>query len=92
MLLQSQNHSKSYVTIDGHSTSLSWCQATIRTRDQLFLPIEIFFRQLRVCYFVAPSLTIGWVCNILLLQGIASIVPLGLSPAGLKTIFYCPNF
>jgi hypothetical protein len=34
------------------------------TRDQL---LEIFFRQLRACYFVAPSLTRGRVCNLLLL-------------------------
>jgi hypothetical protein len=27
------------------------------TRDQFFFLLEIFFRQLRVCYFVAPSLT-----------------------------------
>jgi hypothetical protein len=42
----------------------------------LFL-LEIFFRQLRVCYFVAPSLTRGWVCNLLLLLVLASAVPLG---------------
>jgi hypothetical protein len=37
------------------------------TRDQFFFPFDIFFRQLRVCYFVAPSLTRGWVCNLFLL-------------------------
>jgi hypothetical protein len=37
------------------------------TRDQFFFFLEIFFRQLRVCYFVAPSLTRRRVCNILLL-------------------------
>jgi hypothetical protein len=42
-------------------------------RDQFSFLFEIFFRQLRVCYFVVPSLTRG------------------LSPTGLKTIFYCPN-
>jgi hypothetical protein len=31
-----------------------------------FFPLlEIFFRQLRVCYFVAPSLMRGWICNLL---------------------------
>jgi hypothetical protein len=35
------------------------------TRDQFFFLIEISFRQLRVCYFVAPSLTRGRVCNLL---------------------------
>jgi hypothetical protein len=34
------------------------------TRDQFFFLLEIFFRQLRVCYFVAPSLTRGRVCHL----------------------------
>jgi hypothetical protein len=34
-------------------------------RDQFFFPLEISFRQLRLCYFVAPSLTGGRVCNLL---------------------------
>jgi hypothetical protein len=35
------------------------------TRDQFFFLLEISFRQLRVCYFVAPFLTRGRVCNLL---------------------------
>jgi hypothetical protein len=35
------------------------------TRDQFLFLLEILFRQLRVCYFVAPSLTRGRVCNLL---------------------------
>jgi hypothetical protein len=35
------------------------------TSDQFFFLLEISFRQLRVFYFVAPSLTRGWVCNLL---------------------------
>jgi hypothetical protein len=35
------------------------------TCDQLFFLLEISFRQLRVCYFVAPSLTRGRVCNLI---------------------------
>jgi hypothetical protein len=35
------------------------------TRDQFFFFLDIFFRQLRVCHFVAPSLTRGRVCNLL---------------------------
>jgi hypothetical protein len=35
------------------------------TPDQLFFLLEIFFRQLRVCYFTAPSLKRGRVCNLL---------------------------
>jgi hypothetical protein len=61
---------------DGQSASPSWCQATFRAHDQLFFLLEIFFRQLQV-YFVAPFLTWGWVCNLLLLLGLASAVPLG---------------
>jgi hypothetical protein len=47
------------------------------TRDQFFFFFEIFFRQLRVCYFVAHSLTRRRVCNLLLLLVLASAVPLG---------------
>jgi hypothetical protein len=49
------------------------------TRDQFFFLLEISFRQLRLCYFVAPSLTRGWACNLLvrLLLGLARAVTLG---------------
>jgi hypothetical protein len=47
------------------------------TRDQISFLLEIFFRQLRVCYFVAPSLTRGRVCNLLLLLVLVSLVPFG---------------
>jgi hypothetical protein len=46
------------------------------THDQFFFLLEILFRQLRVCYFVAPSLTRGRVCNLLLLLVLASAVQL----------------
>jgi hypothetical protein len=46
------------------------------TRDQFFFLLEIFCGRLRVCYFVAPSLTRGRVCNLLLLLVLASAVPL----------------
>jgi hypothetical protein len=36
-----------------------------RTHNQFFLLLEMFFRQLQVCYFVASSLMRGWVCNLL---------------------------
>jgi hypothetical protein len=45
------------------------------TRDLFFFLLEILFRQLRVCYFVAPSLTRGRVCNLLLLLVLARAVP-----------------
>jgi hypothetical protein len=49
------------------------------TRDQFFFLLKIFFEQLRLCYFVAPSLTRGRVCNllVLLLLGLARAVTLG---------------
>jgi hypothetical protein len=49
------------------------------TRDQFFFLLEISFRQLRLCYFVAPSLTRGRVCNLLvqLLLGLVRAVTLG---------------
>jgi hypothetical protein len=37
----------------------------VGTRDQFFFLLEISFRQLLVCYFVAPSLTRWRVCNLL---------------------------
>jgi hypothetical protein len=47
------------------------------TRDQFFFLLEIFCRQLRVCYFVTPSLNRRRVCNLLLLLALSSAVPLG---------------
>jgi hypothetical protein len=49
------------------------------TRDQFFFLLEISFRQLRLCYFVAPSLTRELVCNLLvqLLLDLARAVTLG---------------
>jgi hypothetical protein len=56
-----------------------------------FFLLEIFFRQLQVCYFVSPSLTRGQVCN--LLHNCFWALPeqslLGRSPAELTVIFYC---
>jgi hypothetical protein len=56
-----------------------------RTCKQFFFLLEIFFRQLQICYFVAPFLTRGQVCNLLLLLVLASAVPRDL------TIFYYSN-
>jgi hypothetical protein len=50
---------------DSQSASLSWCQAPIWDPRPIFFLREISFRQLRVCYFVAPSMTRGRVCNLL---------------------------
>jgi hypothetical protein len=61
------------------------------TRDQFFFLLEISSRQLRVCYFVAPSLTIGRVCNLLYscFWALPEQSLLGRSPAELTAIFYC---
>jgi hypothetical protein len=61
------------------------------TSDQFFFLLEIFFKQLQFCYFVAPSLTRGRVCNVLYncfwaLKEHSHLCP---SPAELTAIFYC---
>jgi hypothetical protein len=61
------------------------------TCGQFFFLLEISFRQLCVCYFVAPSLTRGRVCNLLYncFWALTEQSLLGRSPAELTTIFYC---
>jgi hypothetical protein len=61
------------------------------TCDQFLFLLESFFRQMRVCYFVAPSLTRGRVRNLLYncLWALPELSLLGRSPAELMTIFYC---
>jgi hypothetical protein len=68
--------SQSPLTTDSYSASLSWCQTTIRARDQFSFLLEMFLKQLWVCYFMAPTLARGRVCNLLLLPGLANAVPL----------------
>jgi hypothetical protein len=67
--------SRSHITTD----SQSWCQAPIWDSRPILLFLEIFFRQLRFCNFVAPSLTRGRAFNLLvqLLLGLARAVILG---------------
>jgi hypothetical protein len=62
------------------------------TRDQIFFLLEIFFRLLRVCYFVEPSLTRGRVCNLLLLLVLASTVPLGSELRGTEYHIFLSQF
>jgi hypothetical protein len=59
--------------------------------DQFFFLLEISFRQLHVCYFVAPSLTRGRVSNLLYncFWALSEQSLLGRSPAELTAIFYC---
>jgi hypothetical protein len=61
------------------------------TRDKIFFLFEIIFGQLRVCYFVASSLTRGRVCNLLLLLALAIAEPLGSeSPQDSRPYFIVP--
>jgi hypothetical protein len=57
------------------------------TCDQIFFLLEISLRQLQVCYFVAPSLMRGRVCNLL---GLVRAVTLGSKSRRTQAIFYCP--
>jgi hypothetical protein len=59
--------------------------------DQFFFLLEISFRQLRVCYFEAPSLTRGLICNLLYncFWALPEQSLLGRSPSELTIIFYC---
>jgi hypothetical protein len=63
------------------------------TRYQFFFHLEISFRQLRVCNFVAPSLTRERVCNLLYncFWAFTEQSLLGRSPAELTAIFYSVN-
>jgi hypothetical protein len=74
-ILKSQN--KSYVTNDGQSVSLSWCQAPI------WGPRPDFYQwQLQVCWCRAPSLMRGRVCRSQLLLALTSAVILGTKSRG----------
>jgi hypothetical protein len=58
---------------------------TSGTRDHLFLPVFCYyFRQLRVCWCGAPSLTRGQVCSFQLLLSFASRVSLGSESRGIR--------
>jgi hypothetical protein len=82
----------------GLSTSWSWIcwicpgvRLPSGTRDQFFFLLETSFRQLRVCYFVAPSLTRGRVCNLLYncFWALPEQSLFSRSPSELTAIFYC---
>jgi hypothetical protein len=62
---QSQSQSQSYITTDSQLASPSWCQAPIWYPPPIFPPLSLIsFRQLRVCWCGAPSLTRGRICNL----------------------------
>jgi hypothetical protein len=73
-----QSQSQSHITTHGQSVSLSWCQAPIWDPRPIFsLNSLIIFRQLRVCWCGAPSLTRSRVCSFQFLPGIARVAFLG---------------
>jgi hypothetical protein len=60
-----KSQSRSYVMTDSQSASLFWCQVPIWDPRPIFPLLSlIIFRQLRVCWRGAPSLTRGRVCNL----------------------------
>jgi hypothetical protein len=81
LLMLSDPKSKSKLYYDRQSVCRLGVRHPSGTSDQFFFLLEIFFRQLRVCYFVAPSLTRERVCNLLFLLVLDSAVPLGFESA-----------
>jgi hypothetical protein len=75
---------------DSRSASLSWCQAPIWDLWPIFLSSWNFLQTV-ACYFVAPSLTRGRVCNLLYncFWALPEQSLLGRSLTELTTIFYC---
>jgi hypothetical protein len=61
-----------YITTDGQSASLSWSKVPIWG-----LRSNLYYCQLRVCLYGAPSLTRGRVCRLLLLLVLANAVIFG---------------
>jgi hypothetical protein len=70
---ESISRSQSYITPDGQSASLSWCQAPIWYPRPCFLLLSLItFGQLLICWCGAPSLMRSRVCSFQFLLGIAS--------------------
>jgi hypothetical protein len=66
-------NSQSYIAADSQSVCLSWCQAPIWDQRTIFpLSSLIIFRQLRVCWCGAASLTRSRVCSFQILLDIAN--------------------
>jgi hypothetical protein len=64
LLSARQCQSQSFITTDGQSASLSWCQAPIWNPRPIYLLLSsITFRQLRIWWRRAPSLARGRVCS-----------------------------
>jgi hypothetical protein len=89
--LVSGTRSCSSFKTDSQSASLSGVRRPSGPCDQFFFLLEISFRQLGVCDFVAPSLTRGRVCKLLYscFWALPEQPLLGRSPAELTAIFNC---
>jgi hypothetical protein len=87
-----ERHRESFITTNDQLANLSWCQASLWDPWPILLLYLIIFRQLRVCWCGAPSLTRGWVRSFQLLLGMASAVLLGRSPAGLMSIMVVRHY
>jgi hypothetical protein len=72
---------QSYLTIDSQSVLVSGHN---QGPWPIFFLLEIFLRQLRISYLMAPSLTRERVCNLLLLLDLSSAVPLASESRGTK--------
>jgi hypothetical protein len=63
-ILSPQSESQSFITTDGQSASLPWCQLPIWDPQPIFLRTSwMIFSQLRVCWCGASSLMRGLVCS-----------------------------
>jgi hypothetical protein len=82
------SHSQSFVTTDGQSASLSWCEAPIWG----LRPDFYYCQTVQVCWCGALSLTRERVCCLQFLLASPAQSFLGPSPAGLVTISYCLRF
>jgi hypothetical protein len=78
--------SRSHITTDSRSASVRSLIRDPRPATNFFFLLDIFFRHLLVCYFVAPSLTRGRVCNLQLLLVLASVVAVNLRPTGSQPV------
>jgi hypothetical protein len=70
--LTSQSQSQSYVTTDGQSASLSWCQAPSWAKDQIFVTLSCGFVEVRYPFWREEG-----VCPLQLLLVLAREVILG---------------
>jgi hypothetical protein len=84
--------SQSCLTTESQSSSLSWCQATLRAHDQFSFSLKC---SLNSCEFIIlwrplwrEDMSLIYCCC--LASSVQSLS--SLCPTGLKTIFYCPNF